>query len=269
VPFFGNANGVDWYTNRAGFGVTGVAVNERTRIAVSPLGLQLATVIGDTTDTVVVAHDADPAGTARAAQARRSLRAAGFRDVQLTPIPLPPAAASLQFAVPPGVVVLVTGAGRTAELAGQLVAAGSTATIVVGNEFYAPGAPTVATGLTVLVPLAPFEELTAANRRMVADIEAFSPGTALTTALAQGYWSADLFVRALDRTGRRLTRDRLLRVLNGDDFIYEVAGTVGRSTWPEMHTQPVPCGSLLQSDGTQYLVVAPYRCALGTEPRAR
>jgi hypothetical protein len=40
-----------------------------------------------------------------------------------------------------------------------------------------------------------------------------------------------------------------------------VTGTVGRSTWPEMRTQPVPCGSLLQSDGTRYLVMEPYSCA--------
>ena len=31
VPFFGVGASVDWYTNRTGFGVTGVAVNERTR----------------------------------------------------------------------------------------------------------------------------------------------------------------------------------------------------------------------------------------------
>jgi hypothetical protein len=49
--------------------------------------------------------------------------------------------------------------------------------------------------------------------------------------------------------------------LNGNRFTYEVAATVGRSTWPEMHTRPVPCGALAQSDGTQYLVVAPLRCA--------
>jgi hypothetical protein len=267
VPFFGIGSSVDWYTNRTGFGVTGVAVNERTRVAASPLGTQLAWVLGDTDDPVLVVHDDDPAGAARAAQARRSLRQAGFRAVTVSP-DVPGAGV-----IEPGeaaVVVLLTSAVRTAQIAGELAATGSTATVVVGPEFYVPGSPGSAPGMTVLVPIAPFEEVTAGNRRLAADVEAFAPGTVLTTAIAEGYWSADLFVRALERTGRRLTRARLLAVLNGDDFTYEAPGTVGRSVWPEMHTQPVPCGSLVQSDGTQYLVIAPYRCAPGgTQSSAR
>jgi hypothetical protein len=258
VPFFGVGDTADWYTNRTGFGVVGVAVNERTRVAASPLGVQLAWVLGDTDDAVVVVHDDDPAGAVRAEQARRSLRRAGFGAVSVTPV-APDAAPTVPSDA--GVVVLLTGATASARIAGQLAASGSTATVVVGPEFYVPGAPGAAAGLTVLVPVAPFEEVTAGNRRLAADVEAFAPGTVLTPAIARGYWSADLFVRALERTGRRLTRARLLEELNGDDFSYEVPGTVGRSVWPEMHTQPVPCGSLVQSDGTQYLVVAPYRCA--------
>jgi hypothetical protein len=257
VPFFGIGSSVDWYTNRTGFGVTGVAVNERTRVAASPLGTQLAWVLGDTDDAVLVVHDDDPAGAARAAQARRSLRQAGFRAATVR---ADPGAGVIQPAEA-AVVVLLTSAVRTAQIAGGLAASGSTATVVVGPEFYVPGAPGSAPGMTVLVPIAPFEEVTAGNRRLAADVEAFAPGTVLTTAIAEGYWSADLFVRALERTGRRLTRARVLAVLNGNDFTYEAPGTVGRSVWPEMHTQPVPCGSLVQSDGTQYLVVAPYRCA--------
>ena len=44
------------------------------------------------------------------------------------------------------------------------------------------------------------------------------------------------------------------------DYSYEVAGTIGRSTWPAMHTQGIPCGALVQGDGTQYFVAEPYRC---------
>ncbi|MET0627330.1 MAG: ABC transporter substrate-binding protein [Acidimicrobiia bacterium] len=264
VPFFGAASTVDWYANRAGFGFTGVAVTERTRIAVSPLGIQLRRALGGVDAPVQVFSDDDPAGAARAAQARRSLRAAGFRTVTLVTVPLAPAASAV---IPPGqpapggVAVLLTVAGRTADIVGQLAAGGSTATIVVGPEFYVPTDPGRANGLTVLTAVAPFEETSAANRRLAADVEAFAPGTVLTPAIAAGYWSADLFVQALARTGKQLTRARLLDALNGEQFTYAVPGTIGRSTWPEMHTQPVPCGSLVQSDGTQYLVVAPYACA--------
>ncbi|HEX5587041.1 MAG TPA: ABC transporter substrate-binding protein [Acidimicrobiia bacterium] len=264
VPFFGAASTADWYANRTGFGFTGVAVNERTRVAASPLGVQLRTVLGGVDAAVQVFHDDDATGAVRATQARRSLRAAGFRDVTVLAVPLPPAAFAAVpagQAPPGGAAVLLTTTARTVDLAGQLVAAGSTATIVVGPDFYAPTHPERANGLTVLTPVAPLEERTAANRRLAADVEAFAPGTAVTPAIAAGYWSADLFVTALGRTGRQLTRARLLDTLNGNRFTYEVASTVGRSTWPEMHSQPVPCGSLAQSDGTQYLVVAPLRCA--------
>jgi ABC-type branched-subunit amino acid transport system substrate-binding protein len=264
VPFFGTASTLDWYANRTGFGITGVAVTERTRIAVSPLGIQLRSALGGVDASVQVFSADDPAGAVRAEQARRSLRAAGFRSVTVVAVPLPPTPFVVippGQAAPNGVVVLLTDTGRSADLAGQLVAGGSTATIVVGPEFYVPTDPSPANGLTVLTPIAPLEETTAANRRLAADVEAFAPGTVLTPAIATGYWSADLFVHALARTGKQLTRARLLDALNGEQFTYAVPATIGRSTWPEMHTQPVPCGSLAQSDGTQFLVVAPYACA--------
>jgi len=263
VPFFGAASSAEWYANRVGFGFTGAAVTERTRVAESPIGMQLRRALGASKAPVAVLHDDDPAGAARAAQARRSLRAAGFRKVDVIAVPLAPASfdtAALAARPSTGVNVFLTSAARTSEIVGSLVAAGSTATMVVGPEFYMPRSPSSANGLTVLTAVAPFEESTAANRRLAADVEAFAPGTPLTTAVAAGYWSADLFLRGVVATGKTLTRPRMLDAMNGERFTYAVRGTVGRSTWPEMHTQPVPCGSLAQSDGTQFIVVAPYAC---------
>jgi hypothetical protein len=57
----------------------------------------------------------------------------------------------------------------------QLAVVGYTGTVAVGQSLYVPTSPLVANGLTVLVPIAPFEETTAANRRLVADVEAFAP----------------------------------------------------------------------------------------------
>jgi hypothetical protein len=269
VPFFGAAGTVDWYANRTGFGFTGAAVTERTRIAASPVGVLLRATLGATTAPVAVLHDDDAVGAARAAQVRRSLRSAGFRSVELVRVPLAPApfdTAALAARPATAVNVFLTTPTRTVELVGRLVAATSTATMVVGPEFYSPTAPGATTGLTVLTSVAPFEEATPANRRLARDVESFAPGTALTPAIAAGYWSADLFVRGLVAMGKRPTRAGLLDAMNGDRFTYSVAGTVGRSTWPEMHTRPVPCGSLAQSDGTQFVVVAPYAC-VAARPR--
>jgi branched-chain amino acid transport system substrate-binding protein len=110
----------------------------------------------------------------------------------------------------------------------------------------------------VLVPYAPFEQPTAANRQMAADVEAFASGTQLTPGIAAGYWSADLFVKMLAETGKRLTRARF--VATAQRFAYAVPSTIGTLRWPAAYTQGVPCGALVQSDGSRYFVVEPYAC---------
>ncbi len=233
----------------------------------SPRG---GTVVPVTDDPALAAAVTAPAGKATVAR----YRASGFSLA--TPVVLTPAsdlaaiARTIVGASPAPAVALVLAAAPTATaLAQQLAVVGYTGTVAVGESLYQPTAPLVANGLTVLVPIAPFEEATPANRRLAADVESFAPGTPLTTAIASGYWSADLFVRALGTTGKALTRERVLRTLNGAHFTYEVADTVGRSSWPEMHAQPVPCGSLLQSDGTRYLVMKPYSCATTTAAKGK
>jgi hypothetical protein len=93
---------------------------------------------------------------------------------------------------------------------------------------------------------------------MAADVESFAAGTQLTPGGAAGYWSADAFVRVLATVGKRLTRARFLTAANRSTF--SVPATIGRVSWPAMHSQGVPCGALVQSDGARYLVVEPYRC---------
>jgi hypothetical protein len=39
-----------------------------------------------------------------------------------------------------------------------------------------------------------------------------------------------------------------------------VPSTIGTSRWPAAHLQGVPCGALVQSDGSQYVVAEPYAC---------
>ena len=120
--------------------------------------------------------------------------------------------------------------------------------------------PAFGAGLTALVPIAPIEADTPAIRRMIADVRAVDTAAVITPGVAEGYFAADFFLDVLRRVGRKLTAKRFVATANGGDYSYEVAGTVGRSTWPAMHTQAIPCGALVQGDGTQYLVAEPYRC---------
>jgi hypothetical protein len=74
-----------------------------------------------------------------------------------------------------------------------------------------------------------------------------------------GYWSADLFLAAVQKAGKNLTTASLMKAAN-TKFTYEVADTVGPTTFPRAHSLPTPCGALVSSNGTAYAVKVPYAC---------
>ena len=279
MPFFGNAAGQEWHAERTGFSVTG-AGSATTATVVNPAWpVQLRELLGRPRRATVVPVTDDPVlGAALAGAAGKTIEAR-FRAAGLplgAPVGVVPtsdlgaiARAITTTAPLPAVVLVLAAPTTTAAFAHQLALVGYTGTVAVGDAMYRPSTPAIGNGLTVLVPIAPFEEKTAANRRLAADVEAFAPGTALSPAVASGYWSADLFVRALEKTGKTLTRAGLLATMNAGHFTSEVPGTVGRSNWPEMHAELVPCGSLLQGDGARYLVLEPHTCsaAISSTPR--
>ena len=119
--------------------------------------------------------------------------------------------------------------------------------------------PRSASGLTVLVPYAPFEQSTAANRRLAADVEAFAAGTQLTPGIAAGLLVGRPVPADAGEAGKPLTRERFLAVAPGGSRTRCPAPSAVRR-WPAMHAQGVPCGALVQSDGTRYFVAEPYRC---------
>ena len=267
LPFFGAADTTGWDANRFGFGFVGAQAALQTRVASPAWGLQLRSLLGAAQGSAVnLAVDDDALGAARAEQARLSLRAAGFTVAAPVTLPTPPAplpnvvpVASTLTTGTPAAVLLLTSPATTSVLAQQLTALGFTGTVAVSDAFYEPVVPALANGMTVLVPYAPFEQSTAANRRLAADVEKFAAGTRLTPGVAAGYWSADAFVALLAKVGKRLTADRFLAAANGG-FSFGVPATVGTSTFPVAHSRAVPCGALVQSDGSRYLVVEQYRC---------
>jgi hypothetical protein len=262
VPFFGAATSTAWTGSRTGFGFTGAQAVERPVLASPAWGGTLRTLLGTTSGkAAIVAVDATPLGASLAAQAGASLRATGFRV--LDPVTVPAGAdagatATTLTASKPDVILVLTAPSTAASLAARIGALGFTGTI--GSEgLYDPANPAIANGVTALTTTAPFEQDTAANRQMIADVKAVKPDQAVTPAVAAGYWSADLFVAALRATGRNLTVSRFLAAAN-KGFRHEVPETVGPTTWPAMHTTGVPCGALVQSDGTRYFLAVPYTC---------
>ncbi len=151
------------------------------------------------------------------------------------PAPLPdlaPVAAQLATGSP-AVVLLLTSPAATSGIAGSSrPQVGFTGTVAADDvDVPADDAGRRPMASPCSCRTRPFEQATAANRRLAADVEAFAPGTKLTPGVAAGYWSADLFLAVLAKVGKHLTRARFLAVANGD-FSYQVAGTVGPSTWP-------------------------------------
>jgi ABC-type branched-subunit amino acid transport system substrate-binding protein len=126
---------------------------------------------------------------------------------------------------------------------------------------YSPNLVAPAVGSYVMIQTAPTESAATnpAVTQMIADVQKVAPGQPITQAVAAGYWSADLFLAAVKKAGKHLTPARLLKAAN-TKFTYEVADTVGPTTFPAAHSKPTPCGALVTSNGTAYSVKVPYTC---------
>jgi hypothetical protein len=264
VPFFGPADQAVWTGHVSGFGFAGAQVPHPGARTASPAwGITMKSLLGGAKGkAIAVASTAqDAAGDALAAQATAALRASGFT----VPVPTSVAAGADPAATATALaqqgkdgVVLLTDPATTGSLATALAAQSYTGTVATSAGFYRPDNPAVAAGLTVMLPYAPPEQATAANKLLLADVEQFAPGTKVTPGVLAGYWAADEFVAALAKAGARANAAKLAATLR--TFTYEVRGTVGPTQFPAAHAQPAPCGALVQSDGTVYLPVVTYRC---------
>jgi len=260
-PSFGPADTELWNATRLAFGFAGVQKPSPSgRLASPAWGITMRALLGTArAKTVVVAGG--PLTMDQAQLARASLRAAGFTvplAVVVEPGTDPAANATALAQQGPDGVVLLADPLVTAAVASALSARSYTGTVATSAEFYRPENPAIAAGLTVLLPYAPPEQATPANKALLADVERFAPGTKVTAGVVAGYWAADEFVAALTKAGKGASAAKLAKTLRS--FTYEVKGTVGPTTFPGAHTQPSPCGALVQSDGTVYLPTVTYRC---------
>ena len=83
---------------------------------------------------------------------------------------------------------------------------------------------------------------------MLEAVQAVDPDTQLNLALVAGYWSTDMFLKALEETGQDLTVESFLETLNGD-FTYSIEGAVGESKWPATTSSRCPCAALHRGGG--------------------
>ena len=249
-------------------GSSGAQAPLQTKVVSPAWGARLRSLLGTAQGSMVnLAVDDGELGAARAAQADASLRAAGFRVA--APVTVPGAAgpaAGSRAARGPARGRFARGRRccsprprPPARLAQLLAALGFTGTVAADVSMYQPTTPAVASGLTVLVPYAPLEQATAANRRLAADVEAFAPGTQLTP----GHRRRLLVGRPVPADAR--PRPASASPASGSSRWRGASRTrcrppSARRGGRRAHAQGVPCGALVQSDGPQYLVAEPYAC---------
>ncbi len=115
-------------------------------------------------------------------------------------------------------------------------------------------------GAYVFLQYGSFQDDNDANKQMLADVKAADPKqTELTQDIAIGYYSADIFLNGLKKAGKDLTRASFVKAMN-DGEGYEVAGGIGKITYPDAHKNSVPCGSLVQVSGGKYVEKVPLTC---------
>lgn len=101
-----------------------------------------------------------------------------------------------------------------------------------------------------------------AIKQMKKDIEAYKAGAPIQLGTALSYWMADSFVQMLEAVGRDLTPDNFNKVINGG-WSYKPESTpagIGPVKYPEGHSEPSPCGAMVQIKGTKYVPVTPLTC---------
>jgi hypothetical protein len=112
----------------------------------------------------------------------------------------------------------------------------------------------------VFLQYADFQNGCDANKQMLADVQKVDPSQKeLTQDIAIGYYSADIFLHHLKRTGKNLTRESFLKTIN-DGTSYEVKDGLGKISFPEAHKNSVPCGSLVQIQDGKYVEKVPLSC---------
>ena len=98
-----------------------------------------------------------------------------------------------------------------------------------------------------------------ANAEMMDAVHSITPDKQMSLALIAGYYTADMFIKGLEATGKDLTVESFLKAMN-KGFTYSVDGVVGKSEWPRNHAVPVPCSVMTKVENKKL-----YECITGCD----
>lgn len=276
TPFIGWGISSGFCENPFGFGFSGCLTPENPKTASSTWGDLIKkgkfnnNAKGKT--AAVVAEDND-SGAAGIKVISASAKSAGFKVVY-SKNPVPPAPATVSdytpFANeimssnkgnPPDVVFLTLAVNNVNGLQNKLLELGYRG-VLTNAVGYDPRIAAQYVGSSVFIQFNAFESAQQGNTAMqqiIDEIRAVKPDQILTQPVLAGYLSADMFIQMLKKTGPNLTETRFLRAANRN-FKYELKDVVGSISFPAGHATGGTCGTLVESDGTNYSIRVPFSC---------
>lgn len=272
VPFFGWGISSGFCGNAYGYGFTGCVAPKTPvygntfmpaagakALKKDPKGLTVGIIAEDT--------DAARSGLGTLGTAAESL---GMKVVYSKGVvPAPPATVgdftpfaqglmtSNAGAPPDIIIILFASIPSTLGLQAALQADGFTGPIE-NTQTYDPQLAAPSKGGSVYVQFGAYEtaDTVAGVKQMKTDLEKADAPLGVLSAV--GYLSADMFIAALKKTGKNLTIEAFQKAAS--KLKYNVANTVGPTSFPKDRVQPGVCGTLVTSNGTGYDVTVPYFC---------
>jgi ABC-type branched-subunit amino acid transport system substrate-binding protein len=270
VPYFGWALSSDFCGNAYGFGFSGCLLPEG--VTSNAWGVLVSKVFGaqSTGRTAAILTENSPIGQYELQSLTAGITSAKMKVVDgKASLGLPATAdfgavakevLASKGGKSPDAVFVVGNVSNVLGVQNALRAAGFLG--VFTNQIqYGPNDVAPAIGAIVMSQTAPTESAPTnpAMTQLIADVQKVAPSVPIDQSVIAGYWSADLFLAAVQKAGKRLTSASLVKAAN-DKFTYQVANTVGPTTFPAAHSLPTPCGALVSSNGTAYAVKVPYTC---------
>ncbi|MCZ7629700.1 MAG: ABC transporter substrate-binding protein [Microthrixaceae bacterium] len=270
IPTFGYGINPAFCDNDVAFGITGCVTNPSLEVGSNALGTALEDHFdGDTDKSISFIAEDNDAGRGGLVLLQASVEDKGFKVPYAEPaLPAPPEQVgdvspfvnellNSDDGSAPDMIYLQATLGGT-KLADGLQQAGYEGMIITPS--YSPlllGTPgydgvfiNTQFGMDPAIP---------ANAEMLEAVHKVKPDQEMSLALVAGYRAADMFVKALEATGEDLTVESFLATVN-DGFEYSVDGVVGKSTWPDNHSKPVPCSVLTEVEDKQFVTVQDLIC---------
>jgi branched-chain amino acid transport system substrate-binding protein len=278
VPFFGWGFTPGFCGTKMGFGFNGCLVGDE-RVNMSLAGPAVDGLELEEGSSVAVQSWDTSSGKSGGSQMQKGLETLGMEVPYMkTNLPATPTTDFTPYVQallrsnggqPPDAIIINAGGVNDTGLTGALRAAGYQEPIITytsylpdllkGNAAFRKAND----GSYVITQWLPAEFGGPAIEQIQKDLDLIGSDSAITSNVSMGYWSADVFIQALEAVGEDLSPERFNEVVNGGDFRYEPDQDppgVGPLEFPGNHDYASPCAAMVQAKGTEFEPVLDLTC---------